>query len=238
MPTAVTRPPGTDLVLREVSAGKIVKMGDLLKTLYPDAVVIAGQGPAKVPTITTISDAQKAALALLPAIFGKVVPTERRLLTTDELVSVKTERETLDTIAKMIETRKEDIRTTLYNHFDVLDEELGFVDPETEPRDAKGFYVRPAEYVVGERKFVRQVSEGAPSFQANNLEALINDPDADGFDPDRPSFTRAQYLSMTTQTRVVDEAKIMIELRKHPELLDVIQQVAKPGNKTSSFYLR
>jgi hypothetical protein len=43
---------------------------------------------------------------------------------------------------------------------------------------------------------------------------------------------------MTTQVRVLDENKVMLELKKHPELIDALGEAVTKTSQTGSFNVR
>jgi hypothetical protein len=140
----------------------------------------------------------------------------------------------LDTIKKMVETRMASIRTAVFNHLDVEAERVDGFDPETAPYDKDGHYVLPGTLTVtteASSTFKRETRGSAPSIGEADLKALADD-------PDHPEFTHADYLAMTEQTRVFDEHRFMLHLKKRPELLGAIRAAAKPGSKTAALTLR
>jgi hypothetical protein len=216
----------------KVADGSIVKVADLLTTLAP--VSARTQRPAKLPVPAAIKDEERRALARLPEVFGRVVPTERRMLTPAEGDALVEEKGVLDTIKKMVETRMASIRTAVFNHLDVEAERVDGFDPETAPYDKDGHYVLPGTLTVtteASSTFKRETRGSAPSIGEADLKALADD-------PDHPEFTHADYLAMTEQTRVFDEHRFMLHLKKRPELLGAIRAAAKPGSKTAALTLR
>lgn len=213
----------------KVKSGSVT-LKDVLGFLYPK-----GEGelnpPATAPLPTVISDDEKEALKRILDSYGSVVPTERRELHPVEVDSLLSERETLKTIKKMVERREEAIRTTVFNHLDVEAEKKGLA--EGADRDDKGFYLLEgvAQGNNPNQVFKREIREGSPSLAGVDLEALAEDPSF-------PEFTRQDYLSMTTQTRVFDENKAMLALKKNPDLIRAIAKAAKPGKRTSSMNVR
>lgn len=214
--------------IEKLGSNKAVALKDVLALVAPP--VPALPVPAKLPVPAVITDKQKAALNKLPKVFGLAVPDERRELTPEEVVSLVDEKQTFDEIDKLSKTRKESIRTTLFNHWDVEAESQGI--PEGTERDKDGHYILAAETPVPERekRWTRQLGEKAPTLDADALQELIDDPDVD--------FTKEDYLSMTVQTRVFDENKAMLALKKNPKLVAAIARATKPGGKTASLYLR
>lgn len=216
--------------VEKIESGAI-SMSDLLKALSPTAkreVETLGETPLP----AAISPDQREALEKVGKVFGAVVPDQRRMLKPAEVTALIDERQTLDEIRKMAESRNEGIRATIFNHLDVEVEEQGAA--EEAQRDAKGHYLVKGE-VRGtpdtDHRFTREIRNSSPSLDASALEALAKD-------DEYPDFTWDDYLSMTTQTRVMDENKVMLALKKNPHLVTAIAKATRPGGTTASMYLR
>lgn len=209
-------------VLDQVKDGSI-SFSDLLKAISEPAP--AEKAPTALPLPAQITTAQRAALAKLTSVFGKVVPAERRILDSDEVLALYEERVALDEIQTMAEKRKESIRTTLMNSLDVSFEEAdGVADSNKD-----GHYIANGEIPIPDSAsvFRREVSETT------------------GLDPDKLDRLRAEgritkkdYLAMTTQTRVIDQAKVMLHLRKNPHLVTVLGDAAIPKRRRVALYIR
>jgi hypothetical protein len=188
--------------------------------------------PSQVPLSRVITATQQVAIDSLPEVFGKVVPTERRELEVKEIPLLMQERLTLDQVSKMANERIEDIKVIVHNHLDseVEQEFQSQEEQDSAPRDAKGYYVHPGKVpdLESGKAFTREVREASPSLDAEALKALVDDGDLD----------HDQYLSMTTQTRVLDEAKVLLAVRKHPELVKALAMATRPGGKTTAIYVR
>lgn len=216
--------------IEKVNSGS-VKLADLLKVLAPPPANPETK-PASV-LAAVIPKTTVEALERLPEVYGSVVPTERRALTTVEVSSLMDEAQTIGSIEKTMAKRKADIRTTVFQHFDVTLEGTEGFDPDAEPRDKDGFYVHEAKAETEpgqEYTFTREVREPAPSLSEKDLYDLIDDESVE--------FTKEDYLAMTRQVRILDEAAITIALRKKPELVAALAKVLKPGTKTASFNTR
>lgn len=220
-----------DVALRgaiEKVASGTISLSDLLKAVAPEPIRVPA--PTTVPLPAKISQEQSEALEKVVEIFGKITPQERRTLEPAEIEGLLEERGVLDQIKKMAQSRQDDIRTTVFNHLDVLVEQEG-LDEDAE-RDKDGHYAVAGEVAIGDvtTKFVRQISQRSPSITEGSLKALVDDPDAD--------FTHEDYLSMTSPVRVIDENKVMLVLKKRPDLLPAIAKATQPGGKTASLYQR
>lgn len=217
------------LVVDRINDGSLA-FGDLLKHLAPPPPTPVVPAHAPVPAV--ITDEQRLAITKLDTVFGKVVPTDRRKLAPAEVTALVEEKKTLDQLKKLAEDRHEGMRTTLFNHLDLEAEEAGAASEDT-PRDKRGHYVLGGE-VLGSpgtgKKFTREVREGAPSLDAEALKALIGQ---EGLD-----FTNDDYLDMTTQTRLVDEHKVMLALKKKPALIQAIKLATRRSDPSAAMFLR
>lgn len=214
--------------ISRLNEGKIVKLSDLVKEIAPPPA--APSAPAKTPLPAVITEEQRQALERFTEVFGSVVPTERRALTPDESALLGQERDTVDTVLKMAEARKESIKVTVANHLDVLLEEQGV--PKDATKDANGHYV-VAQKEPAADGFVwsREVRQGSSNLDPATLKALVDDPDF-------PEFTHQDYLAMTEQVRVIEENRFMLHLKKNPQLLRAIQQATKSTPSTAAIYVR
>jgi hypothetical protein len=226
---------GTDIVRSKVELdladGRIVKLSDLTAALAKPAE--RPKAPEVIPLPSLITPAQREALSLLPVVYGGVVPTEKRQLTPTELAQLLVERATLDTIGAMAEARKADIRTTVVNHFDKKLEASDAVTDETWV-DREGHYVVAAkEPVMGTTQSWswEERPASAPNLTELMLKDLANDPES--------GFSKEDYLACTAQVRVVDENKLMLHLKKNPQLAHIFAKVLPAsGAKTGALYVR
>lgn len=215
------------LVVDRINDGSL-SFGDLLKHLAPPPPTPVV--PAHAPVPAHITDEQRLAINKLDTVFGKVVPTDRRKLQPVEVTALVEEKRTLDQLKKLAEDRHEGMRTTIFNHLDIEAEEAG-VASDTTPRDKRGHYVLPGEALGAPgtgKRFTREVREGSPSLDAEALKKLVGSLD----------FTNDDYLEMTTQTRLVDEHKVMLALKKKPSLIQVIKAATRRSEPTAAINLR
>jgi hypothetical protein len=87
-------------VIQKIHDGEI-SLDELVKKVAPPEEVLPTAAPEKFPTPAVITDKQKASLAKLPKVFGKVNLTERREVTEDEADALMDERKVLDEIIAM-----------------------------------------------------------------------------------------------------------------------------------------
>lgn len=202
---------------------------ELLRRFVPAVAPRVEIEQIDLPTVSPLTDEQKAALTLLPKVFGKVNTTERRKLEPAELGDLLDERVVIGDIGAFLDKRKEAIRTMVLNHIDTAHAD----DKKPVEHDSKG-HVLIAEKVRVEGKakcFSVELREGTPDVDADVLKEIAQD---DAY----PEFTNDDYLAMTTATRVVDEHKVMLALRKDPTLLRALAKATRPGKTTASLNLR
>lgn len=241
-------------MLERYNLGQIQSLGDLFRTLMRRPSV---EVPVVLPKALPLTEEQLKSLKRLPDIYGQVLPTERRDLQPTEIDLLFEERKTIDAIQAALEKRKDNIRTTVLNAMDVAFEEEVRAEVEAEfelnpeafedtsveyevqkklsdvTRDKDGHYVRKVRRDVpsSDSAFSWEVVEGAPSI---DIEALREA----GDDDEQPLVTHEDYLAMTSQVRVFDEAKFLQRIKERPELLGVLPKVTIPGNIRGSLYLR
>lgn len=146
-------------------------------------------------------------------------PAGRKSLTAtqqDRLLAFYT---TTHSAAKALKRAQETIRTTFFNHLDVLAEQAGVATPDETPRDKAGHYLLAGEIVVEGKEFrmTREVTEPAVDLNAEDLKALV----------ELGALPHETFLALTTQVRVVDEAKVMEAVRKDPSLLKTLSHATR-----------
>lgn len=177
--------------------------------------------------VSPLTDKQKAALSLLPEVFGKVSPEQPRALTSDEAAALVEERETIDTVLSVLSNRKDKtLREALANHLDALLEQSGEVDEDT-PRSKDGHYLVKSSAAVPQtsRKIDAVVSKPSPKVS----DALLLDLHENG------DLTREEYLSLTVVPevkRTFNEDKARKAIKKNPALLHKIVKATTRPNPT------
>lgn len=210
-----------------------VKLADVLADVAPVEVVDV---PEVLPVPAEITEAQTEALKALAKRFGKVVPTERRELETVELVQLFEERKTLDEIEGLAASRKDNIRTTILNHFDSKrqrehDEAETDEDP-TWKRDKDGHVLVADKEPIAttDQAWSWEMRGGKAVLTAEALAQL----DADGEIPHN------LYLSMTAPVRVVDEVRILelLTTKDAPEVLEAMRKASVKSAGSGQLWLR
>lgn len=211
------------LTIEKVEGGAI-SLDDVLAAIAPTPK-IEDDASDRLPIPREITEEEKQALVKVTEVYGKVVPTERRKLTSDEVSALVEEKETLDTLRKMAEKRMDDgIKVAIHNHLDIEAEEKGIAKGAS--RNADGHYILNGE-VRGNpdtpKRFTRETRTSKPRINAVKLKEILD---------------HETWLSITTQVRMLDESKLMIALRKNPELIVKLQDAIEPGSTVVSLNLR
>lgn len=214
---------------RQIKEGEIVSLEAVLEKVARAAVPT--ERPTNLPVPRRATPAQLEAVKRLPEVYAKVVPEEVRVMTSEEVAALADERNILKTVEKMVKTRVDDIALTVHNH---LDSEIPADEAEEITDFTKtGNYVKSGAIPIPgtDQKFDRTVSNPKPVLSPEKLAEVAQD---DGF----PDFTWDDYLSMTRQIRVVDEAKVMEAVRKNPALIKAIGEASERPNPNASIYVR
>lgn len=209
---------------------------------WDDLKALIAQDPAALPVPApslpaVITPAQRKALERLPEVFGKVSPAEVRAVEPQEITDLLDERQTLATIKGLVEARMTDgIRTIILNHNDkVFERDATEEQIKETPKDKEGHYIvggkHPGTPGENDKQFSVETGKGTVVLDPNALQALAAD-------EDEPWFTHKDYIAMTTQTRVFDEAKVMLLLKKKPNLVRAVQKATKRGHGRVSVYER
>jgi len=242
----------TDIVLDSRVKGEIKKaqsLKDVAAILDVHAEPVPVSIEAEWPERVEMTEEAVQAIAALPEVFNKVHPDEPKILTDDEIVSLYEEREVLRAALEPLSGRDEVIKEIVRHHMDLAALEdnravvhdvvvNGNVIATATPRDTAGHFIlaskgnpEQARIPGTNQAFIRQYREGAVSYShaAEDLLALYEAGD----------ITREQYLAMTRETRVFDEAKVMEAVRKDPATyLPILKKVAVRTSDGTSMYVR
>lgn len=243
----------TDLVIDQALKGTIAKASSLkdiaaaLDVHVPAAPVYTNV--ATWPTPLTLTDDQRQALDAIPVVFGKVHPAEPKILDDEEMATLFDEREIVREALAPLQGRDEVIKEIIRHHMDLVAEERNIAVPkdivrggtlvsEATPRDKAGHYIlaskgnpERANIPGTDQAWSREYREGGVSFAlaADDLLAMY----------EAGKITRENYLAMTRETRVFDEAKTMEAVRKDPETyLPILKAVAVRSDNGTSMFVR
>lgn len=178
--------------------------------------------PVRVPVVRPITAEESEAIARLTTVYGNVAPTDRRALTNDEVILLIEERETLDTVEKLIKARKEGIKIAVFNHLDVTMEAVG----ATADREAEtGHYVAPGEVRGAPEQrhgFRRQVATHAPTVDPAVLESVLDEEEW------------AEVTDEVPAHRAVNQEKLLATLAKNPSMASKLKKALLSGKKVLS----
>lgn len=215
----------------EITAGK-VQLADVWAALRVEPEVRrTGDPERRPPKPLALSEDEKIAIKRLPEVYGRVAPEDNRLLTQEELVLLIEERGIIDTVLKVIKTRKdESIRETLANHLDHVF--LHVADADTvalTPIDKKGHVQTKQDVPVDGtgRKVQKTVSDPKPQLSMASVEQAHKDGKID----------RKTYLKITRMPevpRVLDEPGLAKAIKDDPSLLYVLAPYTTVADKITT----
>lgn len=187
-----------------------------------------------VPAQVEITEDLVAALGRVAEVFGTVQPAEHRMLTESEVQALFEERAVVKAVSDALKDREESIKEYVRTHMDLVAEASGEVTDET-LRDASGHYVLASKgnperiAVPGTAKdWSREYREGRIEIDGYQLEEMEKNGEID----------REDYLSMTREVRVFDEAKAQQAIMKKPERMEIIRRITKRGLAGTSLFVR
>jgi hypothetical protein len=196
--------------------------------------------PVKTATaIELVTDSLMAAITEIPNVFGQVKPPKtRRMLNSTELVELRAEKTQIDIAEKALKKRKEEIHKMVSVHFDVVAERQRKIDPQKTPTNKDGHYLlasagNPEKALVkdGEKHFTREKAKDKVEWSMDALLDLL----------ETGQITRTEFLSMTSQTRVIDQDKIsrLLTLKsKAQRTRQIIQKISVVKYGALSIHLR
>jgi hypothetical protein len=220
---------------RKILTQKNVSLLDVVRAIQVDANTEA-PAPAKVtlPTLPKLStDERTQLLALVDAIDTMRLPVTRRKLTAPERARVLEATEQFKGAEKVVKSVVEALKTSFFNHLDVLAEESGEAVPGVTPRDKNGFYLltnTEAGIVQGEpKKLTREFSNGSVAVTLDGLDGLV----ATG------KISATERKKMTKTVEVVDEDAVIQFMADHPDRIPSIVPAIKQKSASSvSFQVR
>lgn len=167
------------------------------------------------PAQVVLTPEQEKALKELPELLaGYVAPKERRELTPRERRSVLDLLPVLRDVETVAKAVRASLRTTVFNHGDVVLEREGKVDERT-PREKDGHYLVKDEddFVLGGVPVAITRSVTAPKTTTTAEALLANVAEK----PSDTAITHKEYLAVTESVRVFEEGALLRYLAKHPE---------------------
>lgn len=184
-----------------------------------------------VPVLELTEAEQDAITALLQVIEDVRLPSSARKMEPKEISDVVRLKAAAEKAGKAVEKATLAAKVAFFNHADEVATEKGQVD-DTTPITKEGWFViedKISGAVPGEgQKPVREVRSGSVTLAAEDLKALVDSGDLD----------HADYLALTRQVRVLDEARLHEVIDRKPHLAEVIDKAVKVGSPQASFTLR
>lgn len=203
-----------------VSTDDTITFEELVKALAPTTTPATHKAAKPAPPVK-LTEAQQSALARVGEVYGKVVVVERRKLTPQEVADLLAERAVLDELAAMAEKRKAAVRTMVSIDMDLQAAEDGSAEGKLYDKNGHlivdGYVPSPD----GQSGFVRRV---------NNKSAYVDEAALAAMDKDG-KIPHEEYLAITEQKRVFNPERFMLYLRAHPQRVEALQAIFRPGSQ-------
>jgi len=212
------------------------------KTWTLDALtkMLAGEAPQpEVPPAppaktVTVTPELRAALNLVAKLFGDVQPTEPRKLEEAEVERITAEYRALAAVIVLLGGRNKAIDEAMRHHMDAVARELGITGPIVADGAAKGHVLaakpgQPFEVPVKglEDPWQQRFTTGNSELSMTDLWQLL----------DEGLITRAQFNSITSTERVLDESKIKKAVRRDPKVyLAILASITRRRPDGASLY--
>jgi hypothetical protein len=226
--------------LKEVAEAVVDPLPDL--TGYTETIPFP---PAPKPVVLT--DEVKASLGALPGVFGQINMTERRALTNEEILAVKSEQDIVREVLAALNGRDEAIKEMVRHTMDVRAEEAGVAVPKAvkagngtvivaaTPRDKEGHYILSAKSKPERLPIPQTNMEYSREFRAGSL--TIAGSDLDTLHKDG-KVSREDYLAFTVEKRVFDEDKAKKAITDKPERMSILRLISSRSGAGTSLFVR
>lgn len=227
--TEVVTTPSLNGVRAALSKPKAT-VSDVLKVVRQADKLTLAETP--VPKDPGLNEAAWDAIEKVAGLLGALeLPNRRRMLSQPELEEITRVYEQLQIAMKGLDNSRNQIKAAAFNHFDAVALDDGKVTVDTK-FTSEGWAVvddRESAKVEGlDKKLTREVSGGKLELTIEALSDLVED----------EKLTREDYLAMTRQVRVRDEARTLAWLRKNPEKAEVLAEAIQVGKSSAAFWLR
>lgn len=218
--------------LKELLAKKGVSLADLVRTVDAAQAEITPPKPytGPLPKKVTVSPTDVVTLSRFATLAESAEwPTERRELTELEKNSLLHLLVAEKTLKALVERVEKSLKPAIFNHLDVQAERTGAANQAT-PRHKDGYYILDGEVTIEGLgyKATRETRAGTVSLTAEDLAQLENE----------GTITHDEFLKLTRQVRVVEEAHLMAQLADNPDLAQKIALATKQGSPTVALNLR
>lgn len=207
------------------------KVHDVLKAAVAEAP-LAETASTPIPTSPALSDdARVAVKRIVDKLELLDLPNSRRQLSPQEMHDVVATFITLDEAIKGLGVSKEQFKAALFNHFDQVAVQEGKITQDTR-LTKEGWAIvedKVSAAVPGlDKKATREVRGGTPSLTAEALAELVA----------AEEISHEDYLAMTRQTRVAEEAQVLEWLRKNPGKAATLAKAVTTTTPSAGLYLR
>lgn len=204
---------------------------DVLNAAKPvkDVVSLA---ETPIPQSAALNEDAEEALSQVGKLLSELeLPDRRRMLTPAELETLTRTYMAWDKASKGLGRSRDQIKAAIFNHFDAVAAHDGKIDLDTQ-HTSEGWAIvadKTSAIVQGlDVKLTREVAGGKTELDLDRLNDLVED----------EVIAREDFLAMTRQVRVVDEARALEWLRKNPQRAHLLLEGTKTGSARASLYLR
>jgi hypothetical protein len=219
--------------VRGVLANPKASFADVLDALHAEPAYLAPKVTHVVPKPVAVSPPQVDALeGLVEKLDSAKWPTVRRALRRSEVEDLNALFADLSEAEKLLKAVREAARTAALNHRDVVAEDKGLVSTDT-PTDKDGHYLVKHPELDGlfdihsqSEVITTKVTPPSVSVSAESVFAHVDDDHAFTGEGAQVALTRGDYLAVTDQVRVVNEAKLLRRVADKPELAPLLAQTA------------
>lgn len=204
---------------------------DVLNAAKPQKDLVA-LAETPIPRSAALNEDAEEAVARVAKLLSELdLPDRRRMLTTAELETLTRTYVEWDKASKGLAASREQIKAAIFNHFDAVAAHDGLIDLDTQ-HTKEGWAIvedKTSAVVPGlDVKLTREVAGGKTELDVDRLRDLVED----------EVIEQADFLALTRQIRVVDEARALEWLRKNPERAHLLLEGTRTGSARASLYLR
>jgi hypothetical protein len=204
---------------------------DVLNAAKPqkDLVTLA---ETPIPGSAALNEEAEEAVSRVGKLLAELdLPDRRRMLTRDELETLTRTYVEWDKASKGLAASREQIKAAIFNHFDAVAAHDGKIDLDTQ-HTKEGWAIvedKTSAVVPGlDVKLTREVAGGKTELDVDRLRDLVED----------EVIEQEDFLALTRQIRVVDEARALEWLRKNPGRAHLLLEGTRTGSARASLYLR
>jgi hypothetical protein len=228
--TEVTPTPQLNGVRAALSKVKAT-VTDVLNAARPEKDLVA-LAETPIPRSAALNEEAEEAVSRVGKLLAELdLPDRRRMLTATELETLTRTYVEWDKASKGLTASREQIKAAIFNHFDAVAAHDGKIDLDTQ-HTKEGWAIvedKTSAVVPGlDVKLTREVAGGKTELDIDRLRDLVED----------EVITQEDFLALTRQIRVVDEARALEWLRKNPGRAHLLLEGTRTGSARASLYLR